>query len=52
VFEPEANVLIRLTRGMRLAAGVGYRLIAAEYGEDSRLRGVVGSVGLQFGGGS
>ena len=52
VFEPEANVLIRITRGMRLAAGVGYRVIAAEYGDDSRLRGVVGSVGVQFGGGS
>jgi hypothetical protein len=52
VFEPEANMLIRLTRGVRLAAGVGYRLIDAEYGDESRLRGVVGSIGVQLGGGS
>jgi hypothetical protein len=52
VFEPEANVLIRITRQMRLAAGVGYRLIAADHGDDSRLRGVVGSFGIQIGGGS
>ena len=50
--EPEADVLIRLTRGMRITAGAGYRFTFADYGGDSRLRGAVGTVGLQIGGGS
>ena len=51
VAEPEVDVLVRLTRSMRLTAGVGYRFIAAEYGDDSRIRGAVGSIGIQIGGG-
>jgi hypothetical protein len=52
VMEPEADVLVRLTRSMRITAGVGYRFTFADYGGDSRLRGAVGTLGLQIGGGS
>ena len=52
VAEPEADVLVRLTRHMRLTVGAGYRFVAAERGGDDRLRGAVGTLGLQIGGGS
>jgi hypothetical protein len=52
VAEPEVDLLIRLTPRMRLTAGAGYRLIAAEHRDDRRLGGAVGSLGLQIGGGS
>jgi len=52
VAEPEADVLIRLTRHMRITAGAGYRFTVADFGGDSRLRGAVGTLGLQIGGGS
>ena len=51
IAEPEANVLVGLTRHLRLTGGVGYRLIAGARGTQSRLRGVTGSVALQVGGG-
>jgi hypothetical protein len=37
---------------MRITAGAGYRFTVADYGGDSRLRGAVGTIGLQIGGGS
>jgi hypothetical protein len=52
VAEPEVDVLLRLTRHLRLTAGAGYRFTAGERRDDNRLRGAVGSVGLQIGGGS
>ena len=52
VAEPEVDALIRLTKHLRLTAGVGYRFTAGEGRDDNRLRGAVGSVGLQIGGGS
>jgi len=52
VAEPEVDALIRLTRHTRLIAGAGYRMTVAERGGDSRLRGAVGTLGLQVGGGS
>lgn len=52
VAEPEADMLVRLTRHMRLTVGAGYRFIAAERNVDDRLRGAVGTLGLQIGGGS
>ena len=52
LMEPEANVLVRLTRSMRITAGAGYRFTFADYGGDSRLRGATGTLGLQIGGGS
>jgi hypothetical protein len=50
VFEPQATALIRVTRLMRVTAGVGYRLTDGAHGLDDRLHGVSGSVGLQIGG--
>jgi hypothetical protein len=52
VAEPEVDLLLRLTRHLRLTAGAGYRFTAGEGRDDSRLRGAVGSVSLQVGGGS
>jgi hypothetical protein len=51
VGEPEADVLVRITNSLHLTAGVGYRFIAAERGNENRLRGAVGTIGLQLGGG-
>jgi hypothetical protein len=51
ILEPQANVLWRLTRWMSVNAGVGYRVIAGADFLDDELRGVSGSVGLQFGSG-
>jgi hypothetical protein len=52
VAEPEIDLLLRLTQHLRLTAGAGYRFTGGERRDDSRLRGAVGSVGLQIGGGS
>ncbi len=52
VAEPEANLLVNLTRHLRLTAGVGYRLIGGARSADDRLRGVSGSFALQIGHGS
>jgi hypothetical protein len=52
VAEPEIDALVRLTRHLRLTVGAGYRFIGAEGRDEARLRGAVGSVGLQIGGGS
>ncbi len=51
VAEPELDVMVRITRSLHLTAGAGYRFIAAEHGNESRIRGAVGTVGLQLGGG-
>jgi hypothetical protein len=52
VAEPEGDVLVRLTRHMRLTVGAGYRFTSSERGGDSRLQGAVGTLGVQIGGGS
>jgi hypothetical protein len=53
VAEPEIDALVRLTRHLRLTVGGGYRFTSAgDRQDDNRLRGAVGSVGLQIGGGS
>ena len=52
VAEPEVDVRLRLTSHLRLTGGIGYRFIAAEGRDGNRLRGSVGSVALQIGGGS
>ena len=52
VAEPEADLLVRLSRHMRFTVGAGYRFVAVERRGDSRLRGAVGTLGLQIGGGS
>jgi len=51
IAEPEFDVVVRLTRQLRLTGGVGYRLIDAEGRDDHRLSGATGTIGLQIGGG-
>ena len=51
VAEPEATVIVGLTRHVRVTAGAGYRLIAGARGTRDRLDGATGSVALQIGGG-
>jgi len=51
VGEPEADVVVRITKTLHLTVGAGYRFIAAERGDENRLRGAVGTIGLQLGGG-
>ena len=51
IAEPEADLLLRLTRHLRVTVGAGYRFTAGAH-DDSRLHGAVGSIGLQIGGGS
>jgi hypothetical protein len=51
VAEPELDVLVRITGSLHVTAGAGYRFIAAGRGDESRIRGAVGTVGLQLGGG-
>lgn len=50
ILEPQADALWRITRWMRLDAGVGYRAIAGADLLHDELRGVSGSIGLRFGG--
>jgi hypothetical protein len=52
VFEPQADVSVRLTEWLRCSAGVGYRVIGSAQGVEDRLRGVTGTVSIRFGGGS
>jgi hypothetical protein len=52
VAEPQIDVLVRLSKQLRLTAGAGYRLIDSEGHDDARLRGATGSIGLQISGGS
>ena len=48
VFEPQGDVLLKLTRQWHLNVGAGYRLIGCTRTLDRRLRGVSGSIALQF----
>jgi len=52
VAEPEVDLLVRLTKRLRLTGGAGYRFTGGEGRNDNRLHGAVGSVGLQIGGGA
>lgn len=52
VAEPEVNLLVHLTKHVRLTGGAGYRFIGAKGRDNNRLSGASGSVGLQVGGGS
>ena len=48
--EPEANVIVNLTKRFRLTAGVGYRFAGnRERGARDNLSGVTGGVALQVG---
>ena len=52
VAEPEVDLLVRLTKHVRLTGGASYRFIGADGRDDNRLRGATGSIGIQIGGGS
>jgi hypothetical protein len=49
VAEPQVNALWKITNWMSVDAGLGYRLIAGSDLLDDRLRGLSGSIALQFG---
>jgi hypothetical protein len=49
--EPQIDALIRVSRNTRVTVGAGYRFTAGSH-NDSDIRGAVGTVGFQFGGGS
>jgi hypothetical protein len=51
VAEPQLDIIVRLSRQLRLTGGAGYRFIAADGRDDGRLRGATGTIGLQIGGG-
>jgi hypothetical protein len=51
VAEPQVDALIRVSRHTRLTVGAGYRFTAGSH-NDSDIRGAVGTIGFQFGGGS
>jgi hypothetical protein len=48
ILEPQANAVWKITNWLGVDAGVGYRVIAGSELDD-RLRGLSGSVALQFG---
>jgi hypothetical protein len=52
VAEPEVNAQFVVAPWLRVSAGIGYRLIGAASGFEDRLRGISGSVAVQFVGGS
>jgi hypothetical protein len=51
VFEPEAQVNVRLARDFRFSAGVGYRVTSTYHGAISgdQLNGVSGTISVRFG---
>ena len=49
VAEPQANAVWKINNWLGVDAGVGYRLIAGSDLLDDRLRGLSGSIALQFG---
>jgi hypothetical protein len=51
IFEPQANAFVSVTRWLRINVGVGYRVVGGSDALDDELRGVSGTVAVQFGGG-
>jgi hypothetical protein len=51
IAEPQVNALLNVTGWCRINVGVGYRLVGGASLLDDRLRGVSGTVAVQFGGG-
>jgi hypothetical protein len=49
VAEPQADLLVRLTKHLHLALGAGYRLTSAGRGENDRFSGASGSLALRIG---
>lgn len=51
IAEPQVNALLNLTGWCRINLGVGYRIIGGAPMIEDRLRGVSGTLAVQFGGG-
>ena len=49
IAEPQANVLVNLTRGQRIVFGIGYRATAGAHFIDDQLNGLSGSISYQIG---
>lgn len=49
VAEPEADLLVRFSRMLRLTVGAGYRFTGQRRGSGNGLDGAVGTIGLQLG---
>jgi hypothetical protein len=49
VAEPQADVLVRLTRHLQLAVGGGYRFTSADRAQSDRFSGATGGVSLRIG---
>jgi hypothetical protein len=49
VAEPQADLVVRLTKHLHLDFGAGYRLTSAPRGESDRFRGASGSLALRIG---
>jgi hypothetical protein len=49
VAEPQADLLVRLTRHLQLDVGAGYRATSAEHGVNDRFSGATGSLALRIG---
>lgn len=48
IAEPQANVLVNLTRGQRIVFGIGYRATAGAHFIDDQLNGLSGSISYQL----
>ena len=51
VFEPQANVTVRIARGVAMVGGVGYRVIGWANGWEDQIQGLTGTFAIRFGGG-
>ena len=51
IFEPQANVTVRVAPGMAIVGGVGYRVIGWANGFEDQLQGVTATFAIRFGGG-
>jgi hypothetical protein len=51
IAEPQVNALLNVSGWCRITVGAGYRLIGGASAIDDRLRGVSGTIAVQFGGG-
>lgn len=49
VAEPEASVLVKFSKHVRLTAGAGYRFVGRRHGGPGGFDGATGSIGLQIG---
>ena len=51
IFEPQANVTVRIARGLAIVGGVGYRVIGWANGWEDQIGGLTGTFAIRFGGG-